>query len=156
VYVVNGVVGLIFLTLLKQRLVESRPASLVMAAYLAAAVAFASLSILPGILWFLLFMVVYTMVETILLPTFETMTASLAPEGSQGVCFGLLNAVGALGGSAGYYVGSWLVLNRSPVETWLSFGAVGLLGCLFSFWLLRSRTVPDARIRPVASREGGK
>lgn len=153
-YVVNGVVGLIFLTALKRRLVESRPASLAMGAYLAAAVAFASVSTLPGIMWFLMFMVVYTVIETILLPTFETMTASLAPAGSQGACFGVLNAAGALGGSAGYYVGSWLVLNRSPVETWLSFGVIGLLGFILSFFLLRPHGVLDARTSLEESREG--
>jgi MFS family permease len=153
-YVVNGVVGLIFLTVLKRRLVESPPASLAMGAYLAAAVAFTSVSMLPGIMWFLMFMVVYTIIETILLPTFETLTASLAPDGSQGACFGVLNAAGALGGSAGYYVGSWLVLNRSPVETWLSFGAVGLLGFILSFVLLRSHRVLDAQTPVTAGRDG--
>jgi hypothetical protein len=75
----------------------------------------------------------------ILLPVFETMTASLSPEGSQGACLGVLNAAGELGGSAGYYVGSWLVLNRSPVETWLSFGAVGLPDyCCPSFYCART------------------
>lgn len=141
VYVVNGVVGLIFLSALKRRLVDSRPGSLVVLAYLIAAAAFASVSLLQGIVWFLLFMVVYTMIETILLPTFETMTASLAPDGSQGACFGLLSAAGALGGSAGYYVGSWLVLNRSAAETWLTFGGVGLLGLLLAGFFLRPRRV---------------
>lgn len=144
VYVVNGLVGLIFLTLLKRWLVESIPALLVSGAYLAAAVAFASVSIVPGIIWFLLFMVIYTIVETILLPSFETMTAALAPDGSQGACFGLLSAVGALGGSAGYYVGTWLVLNRSPAETWISLGGVGLLGFVLSVVLLRPRGMLDA------------
>lgn len=40
-YLVNGVVGLIFLTVFKRWLVESRPASLVIGAYLVAALAFA-------------------------------------------------------------------------------------------------------------------
>jgi len=153
-YVVNGVVGLIFLTALKRQLVESRPVSLVMGAYLAATVAFSSVSMLPGIIWFLMFMVVYTIIETILLPAFETMTASLAPEGSQGACFGILNAAGALGGSAGYFFGSWLVLDRSPVEIWLSFGGVGLLGFMLSFFLLRSHAVSDARTSLAASQDG--
>jgi|GEM_PF-6469686 len=55
-----------------------------------------------------------------LLPTLETMTASLATDGSQGTFFGASSSVDALGGAAGYYVGSWLILNRTPVETWLT------------------------------------
>jgi hypothetical protein len=144
IYVVNGVAGLIFLSLLKRWLVSTAPALLVVGAYLLAAVAFASVSAVQGIGWFLLFIVVYTVIETILLPTFETMTASLAPAGSQGAFFGVLSAAGALGGGAGYYVGSWLILNRSGVETWLVFGGIGLTGCLLAVWLWRVERVATA------------
>lgn len=65
------------------------------------------------------------------------MTASLAPDGSQGTFFGVVSAVGALSGAAGYYVGCWLILNRTPVETWSALGAVGLLGFIISELLLR-------------------
>ncbi|MBD8709007.1 hypothetical protein IFT47_20460 [Pseudomonas sp. CFBP 13711] len=113
------------------------PASLTTWAYLGAGASFASLAMLRGIQWFLLFIVAYSVVETILLPTLESMTASLATEGSQGTFFGVMSAVGALSGAAGYYVGSWLILNRTPVETWLALGSVGLLGFVSSVLLLR-------------------
>ncbi len=138
VYVVNGVVGLTFIVAMRRWLVSVDPASLTTWAYLAAGIAFASVAILRGIEWFLLFIVAYTVIETILLPTLETMTASLAADGSQGTFFGALSAVGALGGAAGYYAGSWLILNRTPVETWLTLGGVGLLGFLISALLLRT------------------
>ncbi len=137
VYVVNGVVGLTFIVAIRRWLVRMDPASLTTGAYLAAGVAFASVAMLRGIEWFLLFIVAYTLIETILLPTLETMTASLATEGSQGTFFGVLSAVGALGGAAGYFAGSWLILNRTPVETWLTLGSVGMLGFLVSALLLR-------------------
>lgn len=141
VYVVNGVVGLLFLALMKRWLVSAQAQALVTGAYLAASVAFASVCVASGIVGFLLFIVVYTVIETILLPTFETLTAALAPQGCQGAFFGVLSAAGALGGGAGYYVGSWLILNRSSAEAWLTFGAVGLLGVLLSVVLLRELTV---------------
>lgn len=136
VYVLNGVVGLTFILAMKRWMVSVNPASLTTWAYLAAGVAFASVAMWHGIEWFLLFIVAYTVIETILLPTLETMTASLAIDGSQGTFFGVLSAVGALGGAAGYYVGSWLILNRTPVETWLTLGSVGLLGFLVSVLFL--------------------
>ena len=145
VYVVNGVVGLIFLSLFKRWWVSTAPTVLTVGAYLLAAVAFAGVSLLNGIGWFLLFVVVYTMVETILLPTFETLTASLAPPGSQGAFFGVLSAAGALGGGAGYYTGSWLILNRSGAETWLVLGGVGMLGCVLSVVLLRGQSLTKSR-----------
>lgn len=46
-----------------------------------------------------------------------TMTASMAVDASQGTFFGTLSAAGALGGAAGYYTGSWLILNRTSLET---------------------------------------
>ncbi len=136
VYVVNGVVGLTFIVVMRRWLVRVAPASLTIWAYLGAGVAFASVAMLRGIEWFFLFIVAYTVIETILLPTLETMTASLATDGSQGTFFGVLSAVGALGGAAGYYVGSWLILNRTPVETWLTLGSVGMLGLMVSALLL--------------------
>lgn len=138
IYVVNGVVGLAFILLAKRWMTTVNPASLTTWAYLGAGVTFASLAMLRGIEWFLLFIVAYTVVETILLPTLESMTASLAPDGSQGTFFGLMSAIGALSGTAGYYVGSWLILNRTPVETWSALGSVGLLGFVASLLLLRS------------------
>ncbi len=135
-YVVNGVVGLTFIVVMRRWLVRVAPASLTIWAYLGAGVAFASVAMLRGIEWFFLFIVAYTVIETILLPTLETMTASLATDGSQGTFFGVLSAVGALGGAAGYYVGSWLILNRTPVETWLTLGSVGMLGLMVSALLL--------------------
>ena len=83
-------------------------------AYLAAGVAFTNFPALHGIGWFLSFIIAYTVVENILLPPLKSMTASLATDGSQGTFFGVMSAVGALSGAAGYYVGSWLILNRPP------------------------------------------
>lgn len=137
IYVINGVVGLAFIMLAKRWMTKVNPASLTTWAYLGAGVTFASVAMLRGIEWFLLFIVAYTVVETILLPTLESMTASLATDGSQGTFFGVMSAVGALSGAAGYYVGSWLIVTRTPVETWLALGSVGLLGFVVSVLLLR-------------------
>lgn len=144
VYVVNGVAGLLFLSLMERWLLSTAAGFLVTGAYLLASVAFASVCVVSGISGFLLFIVVYTVIETILLPTFETLTAALAPEGSQGAFFGVLSAAGALAGGAGYYVGSWLILNCGSTATWLTFGSVGMLGVLMSILLLRGNLPQSA------------
>lgn len=64
------------------------------------------------------------------------MTASLAIDGSQGTFFGMLSAAGALGGTAGYYTGSWLNLNGTSLETWTTFGSVGAIGFAASALIL--------------------
>jgi hypothetical protein len=64
------------------------------------------------------------------------MTASLATDGSQGTFFGALSAIGALGGAAGYYTGSWLILNGTSLQTWALFGSVGVVGFVASALIL--------------------
>jgi MFS family permease len=136
VYVVNGVIGLTFMLSAKCWLVGINPATSTMYAYLAAAIAFTSVAAFDGLAWFLLFIAAYTVIETIMLPALETMTASLAIDGSQGTFFGMLSAAGALGGAAGYYAGSWLILNGTSIETWTILGSVGAIGFAVSALIL--------------------
>jgi hypothetical protein len=72
-----------------------------------------------------------------MLPSLETITASLAIDGNESTLFGMLSAVGALGGAAGYYAGSWLILNASAFETWATFGIAGTIGFATSSLILR-------------------
>jgi MFS transporter, DHA1 family, multidrug resistance protein len=95
-----------FMLSMKHWLVRINPIGATMYAYLAAAIAFTSVAALHGVGWFLLFIAGYTVIETIMLPALETMTASLAVDGSEVTFFGALSAAGALGGAAGYYIGS--------------------------------------------------
>ncbi len=136
VYVVNGAIGLTFMLSMKRWLVRMNPMTATLYAYLAAAIAFASVAIFDGVVWFLLFIAGYTVIETIMLPALETMTASLATDGSQGTFFGALSAIGALGGAAGYYAGSWLILNGTSHQTWALFGSVGVVGFVTSALIL--------------------
>ena len=136
VYVVNGVIGLTFMLSTKRWLVRINPVISTVYAYLAAAIAFTSVAALDGLGWFLLFIAGYTVIETIMLPALETMTASLAIDGSQGTFFGMLSAAGALGGAAGYYTGSWLILNGTSLETWTIFGGAGAIGFAASALIL--------------------
>jgi len=128
VYVVNGVIGLAFMLAAKRWLVRTNPATSTMYAYLAAAIAFTSVAAFDELAWFLIFIAGYTVIETVMLPALETMAGSLAVEGSQATFFGVLSATGALGGAAGYYAGSWLILNATSLETWATFGSVGAIG----------------------------
>jgi len=128
VYVVNGVIGLAFMLVAKRWLVRMNPAISTMYAYLAAAIAFTSVAAFDNLAWFLLFIAAYTVVETVIFPSLETMTGSLAVDGSQATSFGVLSATGALSGAAGYYAGSWLILNATSLETWATFGSVAAMG----------------------------
>ena len=139
IYVVNGIVGVAFMVLARQWLVRTPPRQLLLVAYVAASLLFASVALTDSLLWFYLFVVGYTVVETTILPALETLTSTLAPDGSQGTFFGVLSVAGALAGTAGYYVGSWLVVDGARATAWLVFGAVGALGVVLTL-VLRAHT----------------
>lgn len=139
IYVVNGIVGVGFMVLARQWLVRTPPRQLLLVAYVAASLLFASVALTESLLWFYLFVVGYTVVETTILPSLETLPSTLAPDGSQGTFFGVLSVAGALAGTAGYYVGRWLVVDGARATAWLVFGAVGALGVVLTL-VLRAHT----------------
>nr|WP_315210229.1 MFS transporter [uncultured Albidiferax sp.] len=135
IYVVNGIVGVGFMVLARRWLIRTPPRQLLLVAYTAASLLFASVALTESLVWFYLFVVGYTVVETTILPALETLTSTVAPDGSQGTFFGVLSVAGALAGTAGYYVGSWLVVDGARSTAWLVFGAVGALGVVLALVL---------------------
>lgn len=150
IYVVNGIVGVGFMVLARQWLVHTPPRQLLLVAYAAASLLFASVALTDSLLWFYLFVVGYTVVETTILPAIETLTSTVAPDGSQGTFFGVLSMAGALTGTAGYYVGSWLVVDGARATAWLVFGAVGALGVVLTA-ALWTQVKPAPLNRPSAA-----
>ncbi len=132
IYIVNGVVGVIFMILARKWLTRTSPLSLLTIAYISAASLFASMVFTNSLLWFLLFVAGYTIVETIILPALEVATSAFSDRSSQGTYFGVLSAAGAIAGSLGYYAGSWLSIRGDKYEIWLTFGAVGILGVILT------------------------
>jgi predicted MFS family arabinose efflux permease len=100
--------------------------------------------------WFLIFVACYTLVESILIPAIETMIAALADDGSQATFFGVGALAWAIGGTAGNYVGSWLILETTPTTTWLTFAGVALLGFVLAAAFARLQPAP-ARVRPASA-----
>lgn len=150
IYVVNGIVGVGFMVLARQWLVHTPPRQLLLVAYAVASLLFASVALTDSLLWFYLFVVGYTVVETTILPAIETLTSTVAPDGSQGTFFGVLSVAGALAGTAGYYVGSWLVVDGARATAWLVFGAVGALGVALTA-ALWAQVAPATLRRPSAA-----
>lgn len=132
IYIVNGVVGVAYMVLARKWLTSTSPTRLLLTAYIGAAALFGSMAYSTTLIWFLLFIAGYTIVETTILPAIEMLTSTLSDESSQSTYFGVLSVAGALAGSLGYYAGSWLVLRESPYELWAVLGSVGLSGVLLS------------------------
>jgi MFS family permease len=143
IYLVNGAAGFIAMIpamLLFERIGARR---LIRMAYFAAVLLFAVMPLTETFWWFLVFVALYTLIESILIPAIETMIAALADNGSQATFFGIAALAWAIGGTIGNYVGSWLVLDSTPTVTWLTFAGVALLGFLLAAIF--------ARLQPAAS-----
>jgi MFS family permease len=132
IYIVNGVVGVAYMVLARKWLTSTAPTRLLLIAYIGAAALFGVMAYSTTLIWFLIFIAGYTVVETTILPAIEVLTSTLSDEKSQSTYFGILSAAGALAGSLGYYVGSWLALRGSSYDLWTVLGSVGLLGVLLS------------------------
>jgi MFS transporter, DHA1 family, multidrug resistance protein len=149
IYLVNGAAGffaMIPAMLLFER-IEAR--KLIRMAYFAAVLLFAAVPLSEGLWWFLAAVAVYTLIESILIPATETMIATLADNGSQATFFGVAALAWFIGGSAGNYVGSWLILESTPTITWLTFAGVALLGFLLAAIFARLQPAAAAtRNRP--------
>lgn len=83
--------------------------------------------------WLLFIVAAYTLVETLILPPIESITAELAHDGMQATFFGALGLAWGAGGSFGNYAGSWLAMgNPTPLLMWGTLAGVAGLGFLLT------------------------
>ena len=137
-FLVNGLVGLVFMVVTMTVMELAAPRTVLPRVYVMASVFFFAAPLIPTAWWFLVFVGCYTMVETLILPAIETLVTELAPDGSQSTFFGALSVASAIGGSLGYFAGSWMTLNMDGRGMWTVFSAVGALGFVLSFWFVRT------------------
>jgi MFS family permease len=148
VFLVNGLVGLVFMIGTMVVMEKISPRAVLPRAYLMAALFFFAAPWQARAWWFLLFVACYTIVETLMLPAIEILVTEMAPEGSQSTFFGALSVASAVGGAMGYFAGSWLMLNADVRTVWSVFAGVGLLGCVLSAGFVRTTR---AVARPIVS-----
>jgi MFS family permease len=137
IFLVNGLTG--FLAMLPAMLLFERIAArnLIRMGYLAAVLAFLIVPLSETLWWFLCFVAIYTLIESVLIPATETMIATLADNGSQATFFGVAALAWAIGGTAGNYIGGWLILESTPTVTWLVFSGVALVGFVLAIMFAR-------------------
>ncbi|MDB5850807.1 MAG: hypothetical protein JWP29_4559 [Rhodoferax sp.] len=138
VFLVNGLVGLVFMIGTMVVMEKISPRTVLPRAYLMATLFFFAAPWQARAWWFLLFVGCYTIVETLMLPAIEILVTEMAPDGSQSTFFGALSVASAVGGAMGYFAGSWLMLNADIRTMWSVFAGVGLLGCVLSVAFVRT------------------
>lgn len=133
-FLVNGVVGMVFMfvSILVFERIGAR--TILIASYIGLAIIYPLVPISQAIWWFLGLIGLYTIAETHILPAIDTATAEIARQGSEATYFGAASLAWAAAGSLGNYVGSWLILETDPETVWAVFSAVACLGVCLAIW----------------------
>ncbi|WP_028537111.1 MFS transporter [Paludibacterium yongneupense] len=128
VFVTNGIAGLLFvgLSLVIFKWVSKH--GVLLGCYIALMGLYSVAGFGKGLTWLLMVIALYTLVETLILPAIESITADLAHDGKQATFFGAISLSWGLGGGLGNYVGSWLAMSdMNRIEVWgVLAGAAGL------------------------------
>ena len=127
-FIANGLIGLVVIFLVMRLLRHVQPAKLLIWGFLIAALGFAAVPLLPSVWWLIVCVVIYTVAETLMLPSGEVQVAAYAGEESGASFFGVYEGAWAAGGSIGNYLGSWLILQESGAAPWLIFAVIALVG----------------------------
>ncbi|MBA8879282.1 MFS transporter [Phyllobacterium myrsinacearum] len=133
VFTTNGIAGLLFvgLSLIAFKWVSER--CMLLACYVALIAIYGMAGWRDGLGWLLFIVAAYTLVETLILPAIESITAELAEDGKQATSFGALGLAWGAGGSLGNYAGSWLAMeNVEPFFIWGTLAGVAGLGFLLT------------------------
>jgi DHA1 family multidrug resistance protein-like MFS transporter len=98
----------------------------------------------------------FSLGTVLVMPSTQTVTATMADERARGAYFGVSSLALAVGGGLGHITGGWLVDVAGeigwPPLPWLVFGAVGVVAAIglaaFAWWQSHH---PPVLVRPVAA-----
>lgn len=141
IFLVNGIAGITLMLGSMAFIHTLRPPTVLPFLYGVAAIFYLMVPLSQSVIWFLLFVILYTGIETLMLPMSETLVAEIAPLQGQSTYFGIVSAASALIGTLGYYVGSWLIMTQSVVVTWSTISAIAGLGFVLSLCFRRMLSV---------------
>jgi len=133
VFTTNGLAGLLFvgLSLLVSQWAAKR--RVLLSCYIALVGLYLVAGFGHGLVWLLLIVTLYTLIETLILPTIESITAELAHQGKQATFFGAIGLSWGVGGSLGNYAGSWLAFSDlGTLALWGILAGVASLGVVFT------------------------
>jgi MFS family permease len=138
VFTTNGLAGLIFVgfSLVAFKWISAR--RMLVGSYLALIVIYGMAGWHDSLRWLLFIVAAYTLVETLILPAIESITAELAHEGKQATFFGALGLTWGVGGSLGNYVGSWLALEKADASLmWGTLAGVAGIGFVLAYAFIK-------------------
>lgn len=130
VFLSNGIAGMAAMLLVTRLSRSVRISRLVLWGFVLASLGFGLVPVFQVSWWLLVCVAVYTLGESLILPSSDIMVAGYTDEQTAATFFGLFSGSWALGGVAGNYLGSWLSLSASGPLPWLLYASFGLLGAV--------------------------
>ena len=133
VFATNGISGLFFVFLSLAISKCTAKHHILLGCYITLAALYTVAGFGHGLVWLLFIVIIYTLVETLILPTIESITVFLAHDGMQATFFGAVGLSWALGGGLGNYAASWLAFsNLSAMLVWGILAGMASLGAIFT------------------------
>ncbi|MBN9045106.1 MAG: MFS transporter [Rhizobiales bacterium] len=152
VFTTNGIAGIacVTLSLVIFRWVSER--RVLFGCYIALAAVYLIAGLGSGLWWLLGVVALYTVMETLILPAIEAITANLAHEGKQATFFGAIGVSWGIGGALGNYAGSWLAVQSNGLLIWGSLAAVAMIGAGLT-GIFNAASLRPARTAPAPAHE---
>jgi hypothetical protein len=138
VFTTNGLAGLLSvgLSLVAFEWISER--RVLVGCYLALIIIYGMAGWHDSLRWLLFIVAAYTLVETLILPAIESITAELAHEGKQATFFGALGLTWGVGGSLGNYVGSWFAVGKTDAPLmWGTLAGVAGFGLVLTLAFIK-------------------
>ncbi|HEX2051148.1 MAG TPA: MFS transporter [Actinomycetota bacterium] len=141
-FLVNGIVGIVALFGVNRLSHRYAPTTMLTWGFLLVGLGFAIVPAVGDIAWLIFCIAVYTLGESIMLPCSDMKVADYTTEQTSATYFGVFILTYAIGGSAGNYLGNWLI-GRDDAVPWLVYGAIAGLGAVamhvFRSWEQRTQ-----------------
>lgn len=129
-FIVNGIAGVLLMFGLGKVFHRYQPIKIVSFGIFCTGLGFGLVPLFPSIIWLLFCVVVYTLGETLVLPSSDIEIAHLSPREHSGAFFGMSSLSWAIGGTVGNYLGPWLMGQSNTALPWMIYGGIGVVACL--------------------------
>lgn len=132
IFIANGIAGLVFSLALLRLIDRVGEIELILGSYAVLGLLFVAAPWLTVPAAFVVFVVVYTGAETVLLTASDTETANIARKGAEATYFGASQIAWIVGGTIGNFVGAMPADGLAFATLWIAMVAVCGLGILAS------------------------
>jgi MFS family permease len=145
VITINALTGLLFMFWFKRLYIRLPPLRLIQAGVLVMAVALIFVPLFVSPLWLFCCIILFTIGETLALPSTDLKVAEYSAQGNPAAYFGFFEFSYAIGAMLGSYLGTWSLTDANGgMMPWMLFGLSGVLCCYllsYPLWMKSGREV---------------